>query len=139
MRVPQALNPVVSTFMPGAVSIIATVNRPESLETLATVREEADGSYTQAVRLPNNPVSLSILRATGPLAASSANLSGNPSPSTAQEACAQLGDTVSLYLDGGSTPGPVASTVVAWDELNRQPIFLREGAITAQQIRAVLA
>ena len=139
VRVPQALNPVVSTFMPGAVSIIATVNLSESLETLATVREEADGSYTQAVRLPNNPVSLSILRATGPLAASSANLSGNPSPSTAQEAYAQLGDTVSLYLDGGSTPGPVASTVVAWDELNKQPIFLREGAITAQQIRAVLA
>ena len=48
VRVPQALNPVVSTFMPGAVSIIATVNRSESLETLATVREEAaSGTFAE--------------------------------------------------------------------------------------------
>ncbi|WP_257639522.1 L-threonylcarbamoyladenylate synthase [Alloscardovia macacae] len=141
VRVPDALVPVEKAFMPGAVSVIARVNdqQEQQTERLATVRTEADGSLTQAVRLPDNEVSLRILSALGPLAASSANLSGQEAAANAQDAYAQLGDTVALYLDGGPTPGPVASTVVAWDEDSQQPVFLREGVVPSAKIRAALA
>ncbi|WP_418968953.1 L-threonylcarbamoyladenylate synthase [Alloscardovia omnicolens] len=137
--IPPALTPVAQKFMPGAISIIATIDENMRTSKLCTVREEADGFLTQAVRLPDNPASLKILSTTGPLAASSANLSGHISPTTAQESYDQLGDSVSLYIDGGATPGPVASTVVAWDAQTSQPVFLREGAIHSDAIRSVLA
>ncbi|WP_018143189.1 L-threonylcarbamoyladenylate synthase [Alloscardovia criceti] len=139
VRIPEPLKPVEKAFMPGALSIIAHVDAQVAQRPLQTVRHEVDGSLTQAVRLPDNDVSLRILARTGALAASSANLSGHSSVSTAQDAYAQLGDSVALYLDGGPTPGPVASTVVAWDFAKGVPAILREGVIPAEQIFAVLA
>ncbi|MDI9628798.1 MAG: Sua5/YciO/YrdC/YwlC family protein, partial [Acidobacteriota bacterium] len=53
-----------------------------------------------------------VLRRVGPLAVSSANTSGQPPATTVDEAIAQLGASVSVYLDGGPTPGPVASTII---------------------------
>lgn len=81
---------------------------------LATLRHDpTTGKATQGVRIPNSAVALRILRATGPLAATSANRSGEESAQTVQEAADALGDAVDLYLDGGATPGHVSSTVVA--------------------------
>lgn len=92
---------------------------------------------TIGVRVPDHPIALKLLRATGPLAVTSANLSGGPNANTAQEALEQLGGRVHLILDGGSTPGGVPSTVL--DLTVEEPRILRPGPITAEQLLAVLA
>ena len=69
---------------------------------------------TIAARMPDHSGCRAVIRAAGEvLAVTSANRSGGPNPTTVHEAVGQLGDTVAIYLDGGTTPGPVASTVVA--------------------------
>lgn len=136
LDLPAPLNRLAAAFMPGAFSPIA-VARPDC--TLATVRKTPSGSMTQGVRIPNSAVSLRILRATGPLAASSANRSGGESAQTVEEAVQALGDSVDLYLDGGSTPGHVASTVVEADPHARDGIgILREGVIGQNLIHQAL-
>lgn len=139
---PQEFSTLERAFMPGPVSLIGEVKAAAQTAAqlqLATVRTETDGRFTQAVRLPDNPVSMHILEATGPLAASSANRSGLEAASTAQQAYEKLGDSVSLYLDGGATPGPVASTVVAWNTQTKSPVIVREGVISEAEICSVLA
>lgn len=91
---------------------------------------------TVGVRVPDHEFARRLLSAAGPLAATSANLSGNPSPVTADEVSAELSGRIELILDGGRTPGGVASTVVdcSGDELR----ILRVGPISAQEIQAVL-
>jgi len=76
------------------------------------------------------------LRLTGPLAATSANRSGRPSPVTAAQVMAQLGGRIAAVLDGGACPGGVPSTVV--DCLSSPPRVLREGGISIAVLRAVL-
>jgi L-threonylcarbamoyladenylate synthase len=91
---------------------------------------------TVGVRVPDHSVARALLRAAGPMAVTSANRSGQASPSTAQEVYAQLGGHILLILDGGGTPGGVPSTVV--NCLGEEPQILREGTITLAQINAVL-
>lgn len=91
---------------------------------------------TVGVRMPDHPVALTLLRRAGPLAVTSANLSGAPNASTAQEVFAQLQGRVALILDGGKTPGGLPSTVL--DCTGSQPVILRQGPITLEQIYAVL-
>ncbi|MDR1807360.1 MAG: Sua5/YciO/YrdC/YwlC family protein, partial [Propionibacteriaceae bacterium] len=67
-----------------------------------------------------------ILRRTGPLATSSANRHDAPPATTVAEAAGQLGDSVTLYVDGGPTPGPVPSTIVSF---LGEPTVLRQGAV----------
>ena len=62
--------------------------------------------------MPLHPVALELLRATGPMAVSSANRSGQPPATTCDEAVEQLGEAVSIYLDGGPAGDPVPSTIV---------------------------
>lgn len=94
---------------------------------------------TQGVRIPDSAASLAILEATGPLATSSANRSGDASAQTAAEAAEELGDAVALYLDGGPTPGPVSSTVAAADPDAEDGIaILREGVISRDKLKDVL-
>ena len=136
LDMPAPLNRLAAAFLPGAFSPIA-VARPDC--TLATVREAPSGERTQGIRIPNSALSLRILRATGPLAASSANRSGEQSAQSVEEAVAAFGDGVDLYLDGGSTQGHVSSTVVAADPHARDGIaILREGVISQSAIRAAL-
>ncbi|BDR52637.1 threonylcarbamoyl-AMP synthase [Bombiscardovia nodaiensis] len=128
---PQPLDRLALAFLPGAFSPICQAHSDCRLRTL---RQEQTGR-TQAVRVPDSPVCRRALAATGPLAASSANRSGQPSVQTAHEAYAQLGDAVDLYLDGGPTPGPTPSTVVAAEPGQRSGIrILRQGAIDAASI-----
>lgn len=87
---------------------------------------------TVGVRIPDFEPTRELLRVTGPLAVSSANLSGQSSPSTARGVEAQLGGRIPLILDGGVTPGGMPSTVV--DCSQGQPHVLREGPITLEQI-----
>jgi L-threonylcarbamoyladenylate synthase len=91
------------------------------------------GLATVAVRVPDHPVTLALLRMAGiPVAAPSANRSGWPSPTTAEHVAADLGDALDLILDGGPCPVGLESTVV--DARGDVPIVLREGAVTREQL-----
>jgi tRNA threonylcarbamoyl adenosine modification protein (Sua5/YciO/YrdC/YwlC family) len=92
-----------------------------------------DTSGTVAVRMPLHPVALDLLRRVGPMAVSSANLSGSAAATTAADAQAQLGDAVSVYLDGGPCANNVSSTII--DLTGTMPRMLRAGAISVDQLR----
>jgi L-threonylcarbamoyladenylate synthase len=115
-------------FWPGPLTLVVLKhpNLPEAVSATATV----------GVRLPDHPVARSLLRLAGPMAVTSANLSGQTSPSTAEEVFAQLGSRIALVLDGGKTPGGVPSTVV--DCTGEEPQILREGPIEEAEIQASL-
>lgn len=91
---------------------------------------------TVAVRMPDDRGALDLLGRTGPLAVSSANLSGQPAATTADEAVAMLGEAVEVVLDGGPSRGSLASTIV--DCTGAVPRVLREGAISAAELDEVL-
>jgi tRNA threonylcarbamoyl adenosine modification protein (Sua5/YciO/YrdC/YwlC family) len=95
-----------------------------------------DTHGTVAVRMPLHPVSLELLALTGPLAVSSANLSGSPAATTVEDARGQLGDSVSVYLDGGPSPESLASTIV--DGTGSRLRMLRAGALPVQRLREVV-
>ncbi len=94
-------------------------------------------SSTIGVRIPNHPVALKLLQLTGPLAVTSANLSGEANTLTARQVYAQLGNRIHLILDGGKTPGEIPSTVV--DCMTDLPKILRPGPITMADLEAVLS
>lgn len=94
-------------------------------------------SPTVGVRMPDHPAALNLLNQAGPLAVTSANLSGAPSSSTAQEVFAQLQGHVPLILDGGRTPGGMPSTVV--DCTADKLVLLRQGPISLEQLQAALS
>ena len=93
-------------------------------------------SPTVGVRMPNHPVALKLLKTAGPMAVTSANLSGTANACTAQEVYEQLQGCIPLILDGGHTPGGKPSTVV--DCTGIEPIILRVGPITLDQLYAAL-
>ena len=133
LDLPSPLNRLAAQFLPGAFSPIA-VAREDC--TLATVSATPQGRRTQGIRVPNSALTLRILNELGPLAASSANRSGDESAQTVEEAVQAFGDDVQLYLDGWPTQGHVASTVVAADPHERDGIvILREGVIPQPVVR----
>lgn len=96
------------------------------------------GGPTVAVRVPDHPVPLALIAALGaPLAATSANLTGRPSPVTSWEVETELGGRIELILDGGRCPGGIPSTVL--DLTTDPPAILRAGAIAVEEIEALLA
>jgi tRNA threonylcarbamoyl adenosine modification protein (Sua5/YciO/YrdC/YwlC family) len=90
---------------------------------------------TVSVRMPLHPVALELLERTGPLALTSANLTGRPVPTTCEEARNQLGEAVEVYLDAGPALREGLSTVV--DARGDVPRLIRAGAVTVQALRAV--
>lgn len=136
---PNPLDRLAQRFLPGGFSPIARLSDIAVPSGLATVRKGEDGETTQGVRVPDCLPLMQILQATGPLAASSANRSGNESADSVQEAVAAFGDEIALYLDAGSTRSHVASTVVA--ACAEQPdgiVILRQGVLSEATIRASL-
>jgi L-threonylcarbamoyladenylate synthase len=93
-------------------------------------------THTVAVRIPDHSDARALLRAAGPMAVTSANISGQPSPSTAQEVYDQLKGRIPLILDGGKTQGGIPSTLV--DCTGDNPIILREGPISLSELMAAL-
>jgi len=93
-------------------------------------------THTVAVRIPNHPNARTLLRAAGPMAVTSANISGQASPSTAHEVYDQLNGRIPLILDGGKTKGGIPSTLV--DCTGDAPVILREGPITLPGLLAAL-
>ena len=120
---------LIEAFWPGGLSIVV-----EQAPSLSWDLGEARG--TVMLRMPLHPVAIDVLRSVGPMAVSSANRSGHPPATTAQQAQEQLGESVSVYLDGGEAPIGVASTVV--DLTGSVPRMLREGAVTLERVRAVI-
>jgi L-threonylcarbamoyladenylate synthase len=116
-------------FWPGPLTLVVPRHPalPENISPLPTV----------GVRMPDLPFTLALLSRAGPLATTSANHSGASSPSTAQEVMDQLNGRIPLILDGGHTPGGVSSTVV--DCTGLEPVILRLGPVSLQQLQAALA
>ena len=126
---PDAAVQLGSAFWPGALTLV--VPRSPGLPV------ELGGGETIAVRVPNQPhLQAFIASCGGAIAATSANLSGQPDALTAQQGADYLGAFVEIVIDGGPAPGGVPSTVV--NCLTDPPAVLRAGAITEQQIRIAL-
>lgn len=126
---PDNARDLIRAFWPGALSLV--VQQAPSLQW-----DLGDARGTVMVRMPLQPVAIDLLRQTGPLAVSSANISGRPAAVTAQEARDQLGDLVDVYLDGGPARQQAASTIL--DLTGAAPRILREGPVGAAEIAAVL-
>ncbi|MDG6106085.1 threonylcarbamoyl-AMP synthase [Dactylosporangium aurantiacum] len=126
---PQAARDLVDAFWPGALTIV--VEHAPSLQW-----DLGGGDGTVAVRMPLHPIALEVLRETGPMAVSSANKQGQPAAETAAEARDQLGYAVSVYLEGGPCPEPVASTIIS--VTNSEHRVLRAGAIPIEKLREVV-
>lgn len=120
---------LVEAFWPGGLSIVV----PEAPSLPWNL---GDTRGTVLLRMPNQPLALELLQETGPMAVSSANISGNPPATTAAQARQQFGDAVGLYLDGGEAEVGKPSTIV--DLSGPAPVILREGAISAERIGEVL-
>ncbi len=115
-------------FWPGPLTIVVPRH--------PTIPDVVSPLKTVGVRIPNLNVTRELLRLTGPLAVTSANMSGQTSPSTAKGVNAQLTGRIPLILDGGVTPGGIPSTVV--DCSGEQPEVVREGPISLEQILSAL-
>ena len=120
---------LVEAFWPGGLSIVV----PEAPSLPWNL---GDTRGTVLLRMPNQPLALELLQETGPMAVSSANISGNPPATTATEARQQFGDAVPIYLDGGTAEIGEPSTII--DLSGPAPRILREGAISAERIGQVL-
>jgi tRNA threonylcarbamoyl adenosine modification protein (Sua5/YciO/YrdC/YwlC family) len=145
-QVPDEVRALVAAFWPGGLTVILPAR-----ESLSWDLGETKG--TVALRMPNNPIALELLSETGPLAVSSANLTGRTAAATAQDAERMLGSSVSVYLDGGvagagydSVAAGTGSTIVdatglldASGPLNGGTLaIVRHGVISDEAIHAVL-
>jgi len=120
---------LIDEFWPGPLTLVFRAS--------STLKWDlGDTLGTVAVRMPLHPVALDLLRRTGPMAVSSANLHGSAAATTAAEAEAQLGAAVSVYLDGGQCADNVPSTIL--DLTGTVPRMLRAGAVTVDQLRKVV-
>jgi L-threonylcarbamoyladenylate synthase len=123
--VPEIAWQLAKYFLPGGLTLI--LYKSPSISTLITGESEKI-----AVRVPAHPIPIALIEGLGvPITGTSANITGNPSPLTAQEVHNQMGDRVDLVIDG-SCPGGVSSTVL--DITGESPLILREGTISGEEI-----
>jgi L-threonylcarbamoyladenylate synthase len=119
---------LANRFWPGPLTLIVPrhPNLPDVLSPNPTI----------GVRVPDHELALQLLRLTGPLGVTSANLSGHENTTTAQEVLQQLDGRIHLLIDGGKSPGSVPSTVV--DCSTEEPIILRSGPIDLDEIQSAI-
>jgi L-threonylcarbamoyladenylate synthase len=127
--VPDGARELIRAFWPGALSLV--VRQAPSLQW-----DLGDARGTVMLRMPLHPVAIELLREVGPMAVSSANISGQPPAVTADDAQRQLGDLVDVYLDAGVCAQQAASTIV--DLTGPTPHVLRAGPVSAESVAAVL-
>lgn len=142
-EVPDVVRQLTAEFWPGGLTVIV-----HARASLSWDLGETKG--TVAVRVPSDPVALELLRETGPLAVSSANLSGQPAATTAEDARAMLGDSVSVYLAGakagagyqanGERAGDTSSTIVDATALRSggKLRIVRRGVLSQAALEAVV-
>ena len=129
-HVPNQAWLLLQAFWPGDLTVVLPKNP-------ALPDDVTAGQNTVAVRVPNHPVCLELLTQVGrPLAVTSANVSGQPTPATAQAVAAQLRGRLPLVLDGGPSPTPQASTIL--DLSISPPRLLRQGRLTLEVLREYL-
>ena len=127
--VPAAARALMEKLWPGALTVIVHAH-------LSLAWDLGDTQGTVALRMPDHAAALALLGRTGPLAVSSANLTGAPAATNARDAERQLGESVRVYLDGGDAPGGTASTIVdATDPAGLRVV--REGAIATARLIAI--
>ncbi|OBG55021.1 MULTISPECIES: L-threonylcarbamoyladenylate synthase [unclassified Mycobacterium] len=126
---PGGARELIRAFWPGALSLVVT--QAPSLQW-----DLGDARGTVMLRMPLHPVAIELLREVGPMAVSSANVSGRPPAVDAGEAREQLGDLVDVYLDAGPAEQQAASTIV--DLTGAAPRILRPGPVSAARIAEVL-
>lgn len=141
--VPQLAHKLAETFWPGALTMIL-----KAQPSLTWDLGETKG--TVALRMPDHKIALALLQETGPLAVSSANLTGEPAATTCQQAEKYLGNKVKIYLDGGASPKGEASTIVDMTDLvdtlsekgeivtTGKVKIVRRGALSVQKLTTVL-
>ncbi len=129
LKMPDHARKLAEHFWPGPLTLVVPrhPNLPENLSLLPTI----------GVRMPNHPIALAILRATGPLAVTSANRSGFASPTNAAQVWEQLAGRIELIIDGGETDGGIPSTVV--DCTGPTPMILRAGPLTQVDLDQALS
>jgi L-threonylcarbamoyladenylate synthase len=128
-EVPPIAAKLAARFWPGPLTLVIPKH--------PNLPEVVSASPTVGVRVPGHPVARALLCTAGPMAVTSANISGGDSPKNAEEVSRQLNGRIPLILDGGETPGGVPSTVV--NCLGTEPVILREGPVAMEDIRFVLA
>ena len=123
-EVPILAARLIARFWPGPLTVL--VPKKDSLP------EVVSASSTVGVRLPDHEVARALLCLAGPMAVTSANISSQPSPTTAEEVLAQLGGRIAMIIDGGKTPGGIPSTLV--DCTGKELQILRAGPISKEQL-----
>jgi tRNA threonylcarbamoyl adenosine modification protein (Sua5/YciO/YrdC/YwlC family) len=126
---PEGAHDLIRAFWPGALSLVVT--QAPSLQW-----DLGDARGTVMLRMPLHPVAIELLREVGPMAVSSANISGHAPAVDAGEARSQLGDLVEVYLDAGRSAQQAASTIV--DLTGDTARVLRAGPVSAERIAEVL-
>jgi tRNA threonylcarbamoyl adenosine modification protein (Sua5/YciO/YrdC/YwlC family) len=124
---------LATSFWPGGLTIVLSrrpgVELPEGI---------GGGRPTLGIRVPDHDVPRALARELGPLAASSANISGEPPATDASMVASYFGDEIALILDDGPVRGGTASTVVDCSDPSAPPTVLREGAISSDEIAAAV-
>jgi L-threonylcarbamoyladenylate synthase len=129
-RVSERAVQLIDSFWPGPLTLVL-VRKPEVAQSVSA------GLATVAVRMPQNRIALELIEQSDtPIAAPSANLSGRPSPTTAEHVAHDLGGRIEMILDGGPTIVGIESTVL--DMTSDPPVILRPGWITEQSLAAVI-
>jgi L-threonylcarbamoyladenylate synthase len=126
--VPEIALKLAARFWPGPLTLV--VPKHPKLSNAVSF------SATVGIRIPDHPFARALLRLAGPMAVTSANLSGQPNPYSAQDVLSQLGGKIALIIDGGKTPGGVPSTVV--DCVGEKVQILRAGPIPESEILAMI-
>ena len=129
-RVDERARRLVKEFWPGPLTLVLPKRR--EVPEIVTA-----GLPTVAVRMPNHPVALELIRQSRtPIAAPSANPFGYLSPTTAEHVWEQLGERIEMILDGGPCPVGVESTIL--DLTSREPQLLRAGGVPVEELERVL-
>lgn len=123
-EIPEAAARLIARYWPGPLTVLVP-KKP-------VLPGVISATSTVGVRVPDHEVARALLRTAGPMAVTSANLSGQPSPVTAREVFEQLNGRIALILDGGKTPGGVPSTLV--DCTGAEIQILREGPISKEEL-----
>jgi L-threonylcarbamoyladenylate synthase len=126
--IPDMVRILASRFWPGPLTCVVPKKQSLPIALSAT--------STVAVRVPDHKDARALLHMAGPMAVTSANISGQSSPCTAQEVYEQLNGRIPLILDGGRTPGGIPSTIV--DCTENKPKILRDGPISLQDLLSAL-
>lgn len=129
IHIPEVAHKLAIRFWPGPLTILIPkrADLPDSVSATSTV----------GVRVPDHEVARALLHAAGPMAVTSANISGAQNPVSAEEVYQQLGGRIPLILDGGQTPGGIPSTLV--DCTTPELTVLREGPIGLKELRSALS